>query len=439
MLNRASALKRQLLAPEALRPYASISEQIAMSGSNMLASIVVVSVAGVSAFGVYSFAFVLSTLANGAFGTLLHRQMMLDIAAASEEERGRVFLSTLAIECAFMLTALLLAIPAVLLAGTWIDLEGHYDGIVASAIYVCLYNLFDLCRQFLYTTDNQVYSLRCTLVYISTQMVGLALIFFYHRSDGTVADVYLLFSLCLAISLASNRRCRQTLLAVDWPGWRASWAVFLRFFQQGRFSLIGMLVTWVQNQSMNPFLMAVSGPLVAGYFSLGRLLVMPMAVVSQGLVNSTTPGLRRVFKNEGAAPLRRRILSLINKNLAFALAYVTLVAIAHVSGLLERFVPDYAEVKWYLLLWILMLVSSMYRFWNGQFFVVSMRFRFLLGVGIAALVVSMSGMLTLGIGFGNVKAALLFVVVGELVSIALFLRERNRVLAQEAREMKEAG
>ncbi len=431
MPNPLIGLKSRLLAPAALRPYASISEQILMSGSNMLASIVVVAVAGVSAFGIYSFAFVLSTLANGFFSTLLHRQMMLDISAAEADERSSVFLSTLAVELCFMATGLLVAIPILLIADHWVTLEGHYDGIFAAILYVYLYNLFDLCRQYLYTTDNQVYSLRCTAVFIGAQTLGLALIYFGFGSESAVSQVYLLFSACLALSLLSNRRCHQALRSVGWKGWHNARTVFLRFFEQGRFSLIGMFVTWVQNQSMNPFLVLVSGPLVAGYFSLARLLVMPMAVVSQGLVNSTTPGLRRIFQKEGTARACVRIGSLLNKNLMFSIAYIALLFIAHFSGLLDRFVPDYVEVQWFLVLWIMMLISSMYRFWNGQLFVVSMRFRFLLNVGVAALFVSLSGMLLLGIGFDNVKGALLFVVVGELVSIALFRRERNRILASE--------
>ena len=434
MTTRLDVLRTRLLSPAALRPYASISEQILMSGSNMLASIVVVAAAGVSAFGLYSFVFVLSTLANGVFSTLLHRQMLLDISAASETERAQVFLATAAVELSFMITAALVAALILVSGSYWWDISEHLGLIVAGGLYMCLYNLFDLCRQYLYTTDNQVYSLRCTVLYILPQMLGLGAIYFLRHDASSVSEVYLLFCLCLVISLASNRRARQVLLSATWTGWRAAFGVFRRFFKQGRFSLIGMLVTWLQNQSMNPFLMLVSGPLLAGYFSLGRLLIMPISVISQGLVNSTTPSLRRIFKRDGPYPLRARINSLIYKTLAVSLAYLALLGVAHVSGLLDHFVPDYEEVQWFLVLWILMVHASTYRFWHGQFFVVSMRFRYLLGVGLVALAVSMSGMVIVGIGLGNVKAALLFVVLGELVTIALFHRERKRVLEDADRQ-----
>lgn len=431
MLNPFAARVQQLLAPEALRPYASISEQILMSGSNMFASLIVVKAAGVSWFGIYSFIFVLTTLANGAFATLLHRQMMLEISAAEEEKRSNIFLATLAIEILFMAVAVTLFAGVLWLAGDYIGtakLEKYSVVMIAAVAYVCLYNLFDLCRQYLYTTDNQIYSLRCTVIYVVSQGLMLLWILFLADETVTVAYTYLAFTVSLIISLVFNRKCLVTLSGAKWFSWRYAWSVFLRYFQQGRFGLIGMAVTWVQNQGMSPFLMIISGPLVVGYFSLARLIVMPMAVVSQGLVNSTTPGLRRTYQHDGVEILKQRITSLSNKNLLFAVLYVTILAIAHISGLLARFVPSYAEIQWFLLLWIVIMTATMYRFWIGQFFVVSMRFRFMLYVSLAALLVSLSGMLGFGLVLGNIKLALMFVVLGELVSIALFLRERRNVL-----------
>ncbi|MEE9321505.1 MAG: hypothetical protein V3U76_13735 [Granulosicoccus sp.] len=437
MLNSLAARVRRLFAPEALRPYASITEQILMSGSNMFASLIVVKAAGVTWFGIYSFVFVLTTLANGAFATLLHRQMMLEISAATEEERSKVFLATFAIEVLFMAIAVSLFAGVLWLAGDYIesaDLEKYSAVIIASIAFVCLYNLFDLCRQFLYTTDNQIYSLRCTVIYVLSQGLMLLWILFQGDEATTVANTYLAFTASLIISLGFNGKCLNTISDAKWFSWRYAWSVFLGYFQQGRFGLIGMTVTWIQNQGMSPFLMVVSGPLVVGYFSLARLMVMPMAVVSQGLVNSTTPGLRRTYKRDGVQLLKQRITSLSNKNLLFSVLYVTILAIAHIGGMLTRFVPSYAEVQWFLLLWIMIMTATMYRFWIGQFFVVSMRFRFMLYVSLSALLVSLSGMLGFGLGLGNVKLALMFVVVGELVTIFLFLRERRKVLNETESE-----
>ena len=417
---------QRLATPEALRPYASISEQILMSGSNMLASLVVVSAAGVEQFGIYSFVFVLTTLANGVFSSLLHRQMMLDISAAENQERHNVFAATLALELLFMAGGTLILLLVFWLLGQRLQMDTHLPLLIASVAYVCLNNIFDLFKQYLYTTDNQVYSLRCTVIYIAFQFLGLAWIMFGAETDETNAAVYLLFALSLLASLAMNKLCREALKASRWLGWSYISDVFKRYFKQGRFSLQGMTLTWLQNQSINPILMLISGPLVVGYFSLARLMVMPLSVVNQGLVNSSTPALRRVFQNKGADELTKNIASLNRKNLIFSAFYISILAVAHVTGLLERFVPSYEQVKWYLLLWIVMISVMIYRFWLGQFFVVSMRFKFLLFVSVIALAVTMSGMLVFGVLLSIVPIALLFVIVGELVTIGMFKREHRR-------------
>jgi len=67
----------------------------------------------------------------------------------------------------------------------------------------------------------------------------------------------------------------------------------------------------------------------------------------------------------------------------------------------------------------------MYRFWIGQYFVVSMQFRFMMYVGCVAWVVSLTGMIITGYWLGNIHLALLFVIAGELVTICFFLRKRK--------------
>ena len=423
-------IAHSLTTPEALRPYASISEQILMSASNMIAALVVVKASGVAQFGIYSFVFVLTTLFNGVFGTVLHRQMMLDIAPGDLEFRRSVFFATLLLNAIFVTIGAALCVLALWLL-PWHALDEYRTLIIASAIYIGLYNLFDLFKQYLYSNDLQHYSLRCTAVYVISQLVILGLILTFLSAEHIVSAVYAAFSISLIASLLSNRKCIHDLITARWHSWSYVKEVFVRFFSQSRFSLIGMAVTWVQNQSMNPFLMWISGPQTVGYFSIARLLVMPMAVVCQGLVNSSTPKLRRTFKSDGVELLIIRIRSLVNKNLYFSLAYITMLAIAHFSGLLAKFVPEYNEVVFYLLLWVTILLVTMYRFWIGQFYVVSMRFKFMLYSGLAALAVSLSGMLTAGVLLNNIKLALCFVIVGECVTLAIFLRKRRKIVAGE--------
>lgn len=407
-----------------IRPqYFGVAEQVLLSASNMVASLVIVKIAGLEWFGIYSFIFVLATLASAFLSTLLHRQMILVIASSATAKRQKIFKATLAIQSVLLVViGAVLAIFLILYSETRI-VAGYGPEIIASAIFICIYNYYDLCRQYLYVLDAQVYSLRCTLVYVVALLIGVACLIYSVKAANIVAGMYTVFSAAMLISLLSNQKCREEYRKGEWVDWGYILAILKSYFEQGRFRLIGMMVTWAQNQSMNPILMWLGGPLVAGYFSMARLMVMPMAVVNHGLTNSTTPELRRIYEATGGDDLQQGIARYTKFNFLLALVYLVLLFIAHVAGMLEKYVPDYEAVKWFLLIWIATLLVTMYRHWLTQFFVVSMQFRFLMNVSIAALVVSMSGMVGTGYFLENVYLALIFVIVGELLSIVLFKRQ----------------
>lgn len=398
-----------------------------LSGANMLASLVVVAAADMRWFGIYSFIFVLTTLAGAFLSTLLHRQMILQIASSTQEDRRRIFLATQLIQAIVIVCAgLLVWLFVVLFDDSWLIVNYHAE-LVAAVVFIGVYNVYDLCRQYLYVLDKQAYSFRCTLIYLLVLLSGLAIVYFFVDAPDVVASMYFLFTVALVASLLSNLRCQEEYLSAQWISWGYVYQVLVSFFDQGRFRLVGMLITWLQNQSMNPFLMWISGPLVAGFFSMARLLVMPMAVVNQGLTNSTTPELRRVFQSDGTGPLKASIKRYNRLNQGLSVVYLVVLLVAHFSGLLERFVPSYEHVRWFLLIWVVTLLVTMYRYWLGQLFVVRMQFRFLMQVSIAALAVSMTGMVAVGLLVGNVHLALAFVVIGELVTIGLFMRYADRL------------
>ena len=416
-----------------MRPYASVAEQMVMSGTNLAVSLVVLRAGGVAALGVYSFLFVLCSLLNGVFSTLLHRQMMLAAAAQDDADAEATFLATLALELALGALVVLASgtIAAVLMLGTGLaDELSRWGAAVGCAIaYLVAYNLFDLFRQFMYTRDGQVASLACTTVYAACQTAALGATLALVDGDATVAAAYAGAAASHALAVLVNRPCRAALaraMRTARPDAATIRALLGGYFEHARFGLVGMLVTWLQNQSMNPFLMLAGGATVAGHFSLARLLVMPVAVVSQGLVNSSTPRLRRAFERDGADAVEARAKSMRRANLFVWLGWSLALLVADATGLAARFVPDYAEVRHFLVLWVAMLLASLYRFWTGQLFVVAMRFRFLLRVGLVATAVSVTGMLVVGLGLDAIRAALWFAVLGELVTIALFARGRRR-------------
>ncbi len=430
---RPAWVDKVILSKKTIKPqYFGIVEQILLSATNMLASLVVVGAAGMRWFGIYSFIFVLTTLAGAFLSTLLHRQMILQIASSAVDDRRRIFLATIVIQGIVMASAgFVFTVSLLLFPDAWL-VDTYGTELIAAVVFVGVYSFYDLCRQYLYVLDEHAYSFRCTAIYVIVLLGGLAWIFLSVNPISVVSATYSFFSAALFISLLSNSRCLQECRSAEWISWQHTGTVLVGFFDQGRFRIVGMLITWLQNQSMNPFLMLVSGPLVAGFFSMARLLVMPMAVINQGLTNSTTPQLRRVFQAEGSPRLKAAIARYNRLNLGLSTAYLLVLGSAHASGLLERYVPSYDEVQWFLLIWIVTLLVTMYRYWLGQLFVVRLQFRFLMQVSIAALVVSMTGMVGVGYFLGNIYLALGFIVLGELFTIALFFIYAERLPQPEA-------
>lgn len=418
--------RKRLSEQDSVRQFASVAEQILMSGSNMLASIVVVKVANIAQFGIYSFIFVFSTLILGIFGTLLHRQMMLKIASESPSIQKNTFFATLAIDIVGIIFIILTGIAIVALLSIRWDISSYYSLIAAGSAFTLLMVLFDAFKQYLYTTDNQAYSLRSTIIYIGIQLLLLALIVWKVPGEHVVAFVYYAFSVALIGSLAANRLCRSAITDAQWRGWQNTSQLFKGYYKQGRFSVTGMSIAWAQSQSINPFLMAFSGATTAGYFSLGRLMIMPMAVVRQGLVNSSTPTLRRLFKQGGLAPMSSKITTHLKQTFLFSAPYCALLLIGHFSGLFFRWIPEYAIVQWYLLFWVVLILCNIYRFWHGQFFIVSMQFKLLLRISIITVLVTLSGLLLAGLSLDSIYLALFSVIAGELTAIVLYLKHTRQ-------------
>ncbi len=423
--------REKITQADALRQYASVVEQILMSASNMLASIVVLKVSNVAQFGIYSFVFVISTLIVSVFGTLLHRQMMLRIASESGTEQKNIFVTTLAIEAIGLVALIGLSIVILIGLSIGFDISNYLAIAITGLTFTALMVMFEACKQYSYTTDNQPYSLRSTVIYIGCQLCLLALVVWKVPAEYIVQAIYAVFSLSLLISLLANKLCRTAILEAQWRGWGEARSVFNSYFEQGRFSLLGMAIAWAQNQSINPFLMFISGPTVAGYFSLARLMIMPMSVINQGLINSSTPTLRRTFKSHGLVPMFKKVNTFLLKTFAFSFIYIAALLVGHYAGFFDQYIPEYTQVKWFLLLWVILISSSMFRFWYGQFFVVSMQFKLLLRIGITAFAVTATGLLVIGLGLNLLYMGLYSVIAGEFTAIALYMRYAKQQMAEQ--------
>jgi len=410
---------------------ASIIEQMMSSGLNMVISFSVVYSAGVTQFGIFSFFFVLSTLVNGLYLSVIHRQMLLHSSPEPTERQNSFFLHSLVLNLIlFSIIAVLALFLTRLVVGTLGTKETLL--VLSVLVYVLFFNLYDLFKQFLYTKHKQVYSLRCTISWITTTLVLIVLVSLFVPDHLVVTFSYLAMACGVVTGLLSNKYCRATIHTSQWEGIANTIETFKIYWKQGRFGTFGMMAAWVQSQSLNPLMMFLGGPLLAGYVSLGRLFVMPMAVVNQGLINSSTPTLRNTFYNSGRIELIQAIKQFIKINFSFAFVYILALGIAYKTGLLETIIPEYDNVIYYIGFWTLFLAVSMHRYWCAQYFMVQLELKLILKITLIAISVFILGTLLSINVFKNIYLILVFMLIAELLSTALLIKKRLQLDKQES-------
>jgi len=426
----AAPLPDKFKSPGFLRSSASVVEQILLSASNFIAALVVVALSGMEALGVYSVVLIVANYAKSVFATVLHRQMVLAISAKSTGTRNGVLLATLSVEVLFAAILVLLCIGVGFLIEHLTAIEHAFTLMISVAAYIVSSALFDLFRQFLYAADQQVFSLKCTASLVALQFAGLAALLLLKDASVPVFFYFIVLSIGFFGGIAINYVCVQIVRQAKWRGWQYSFAKMRSYWQHARFSLVGMSITWLQNQSVTPLLLILTNPLIVGYFSFARLMVMPLSVVNQGLINNSTPQLRRLATKNTPASVSARLRELSNVNMIISLVYILLLGVGHMSGLFDALVPDYNAIAWFLGFWIISLIATMQRFWQSQFFVVNMRFKFLLISSSIVALFSLSGMITVGYMFDNVMLPLLFFIGGELLFIVILSQARRNYTPQ---------
>lgn len=411
---------------------ASIGEQILSSGMNMIISILIIYAAGIADLGIFSFCFIFATLVGSYYQSLIHKQMMLYGSAVDTAVQNRYFLHALAMNLMFFVLILIgscllyWVIPAV-------SQTGRVFLIATVLFYICLFNLNDLFKHFLYIRNKQVYSLRCTLSSALTTLALTLLTALFMSSEQTVEFVYLSLGIGALVSLLMNTYCSGILKQTSSVSSISFLETTKRFLQQGKFGAVSTSFSWAQGQSLNPIMMLVAGPVIAGYVSFGRLFVMPLNVVNQGLLNSSVPSLRKIYSENGTTDLNSEIYRLLKISYVFSLVYLALLAIMHFTGLLQKFVPDYTNVSRYIVFWAIFLLIAFTRSWMQQYFLVQIRLKLLLAISIITV-----GLFALGVTgalaiLDEYRWILVVMIVSEVISLLLIeLAKRKRDVTRQS-------
>lgn len=412
-----------------------VLEQVVLSAVNLLASLVVLKSAGVEALGIYSFIFAVIAFAGGFLQVVLHRQMTLEASPLELTEQRAVFVAT-AVAQAIVLCGLAVTLGC----AYYVFGRGHSSIepmlLFSAFAYLALVNTFDLCRRYLYVRNMNAYSFRCSLIYGVSALVGYAIVLTLVPDRFVVAAVYVALSLSLLLGVLLNRELAATLASSTWRGLSFVVSTVNTYLVHARYSVLGMLATWGQNQSMTPFMMLVGGPLLVGWYNLARLFVMPLSVIAQGLLNTSLPAFRRSFTASGAQSLANSIARVAALNGLAIAAYALVVTAAHATGLLSRWIPDYPEVAPFLLFWLASLALTTLRSWVGQYFIVRLEFRFLLLLNILGVAITLAGMgLSLWI-FDALAIALVGMLMAEAVVLSVLVLVARKSLHTEQGDVR---
>jgi len=199
------------------------------------------------------------------------------------------------------------------------------------------------------------------------------------------------------------------------------------YLRTGKIAVFGMLVTWIQNQSITPVLMYTSGPLIVGYYNMAKMIFMPVGILVSGFSKSVLPQLRRVFQAEGNMALYKKVTMFQNQSIVLTSSYAVAALVLVVILMSYDLIPMQFEHLGYVVCTGVIVSLSTYRFWLSQYFVSRLEFSVLLKAGVLGALTSLFLMFMFDILLGSVILIIFSIIIAESLVI-LRLRRRVRSL-----------
>lgn len=409
--------------PKSSNRWFAAAEQAAISGSNMLFSVAIISLSGIEAFGRYSFVFVICQLVNAAAGSLVYRQMVLKVSSDSRSQQNRVFAATGWISLG-IIAATSLAIYIIWLATADALSEVSHGLFIGPLLYTASLLLTEYFRQYLYIRGKQRLSFALTCIgIVATVLIGLAFLATGHGENLHI-EMFYYQAIGMCILLALNTCCFSVFKGTGNTPMKDAWPTFVDYYQRGKLALVGMLVTWMQNQSVTPLLMFMMGPTVVGTYNIARMVFMPVNVVNSGLSKSALPEIRRSFKSSGDSGLSNSISQHTKLSMNLVYGYLVVVAVVVFAAMAMGKSLGSPSMPLYLLCTALVMTLSNYRFWQSQWFVAKMHFETLLKFGLIAAIITVFAMVFSGEILNSVVLIILASAIGELYLIVSLHKEK---------------
>jgi O-antigen/teichoic acid export membrane protein len=405
----------------------NVVDQLLLSAIGFGTSVIIVKALGVEQLGIYSAFLVVVTLLQTCFSSVCSGQMLLFISSKSSKIVSAFFRLTSVMWCVWGLILLVFAG----ITYTALILAGQPDYALVSVLsLLCVWglSLFEQNRKLLYVLGKYQKSVTITLVFVVAHVFLILILATRFKEFFSVSTVFASLALSYFIACLVNTVFWHYLKAARKIKSVIAWLLFKRFLVQGKFAMGGLVLSWIQNQSISLILLVFFGPRIAGLFSLGRLVVTPVTVINLGLTNGLLPTLRRLAANKQYTAL----YSLSKRYTAYGLGTVLLFGgltfLAFQFDWVLAAAPELQEATHYIVLWFAISSIVIWRTWATQFFIALLEFKKLLRLSIISTLATTVGIFSLiFLGFPALIVALM-VLFGEVLILLMINRERNQYI-----------
>ena len=180
----------------------------------------------------------------------------------------------------------------------------------------------------------------------------------------------------------------------------------------GRWSSVGSLSTWAQNNSYTYLATLIVGLEATAALAICRLIIMPINLVASGIYMAEKPlWARLISSNKGLLKIKSKKIIFLMVVVVLLYSLAVLLALPFIESVLKVTINE-----WILLTWLLACLIQSFKFSNTNLLVVSEDFKYLALMGIK---VSLLGVLLstlLGFYFGALGIVIGFVL-GELLHV----------------------
>lgn len=289
----------------------SVADQALLSAINFSIGMYFVHFSTKDEYGLYALSYGIITLVISFAGALIMTPMTVSYADRPIEQRESYCASMLIGQYGIFLPAIalmLLVVGSLYQAGV-MDLDTTR---LATVIGIAAVGgmLWEFSRRYYYLRLQPGTVLRWDIYYASMMAIGLltAMYFNLRSMHWWIFVIYGLAATGTGLwALSESELARPSGSRQVWESVRESWG-------HGRWTLGGVLVTWVQNQSFVYFLAVFADLASVADANAARLLVAPLMLVNSGLTNVLLPRLVLLRSEERyteAEQLARRLMWVI--------------------------------------------------------------------------------------------------------------------------------